>query len=547
MSASSKKKLRSEERAAKLTERQLEAQKEAKKLTMMTRLFVGVLAVVVVIAAVVGTSNIIASSGIREKKTVALTVDSHEISNAEMNYFFMDAVNNFTQNYGSYASLFGLDTTKPLNEQFVNEDEGLTWADDFMAQATETAKSIYAMYDAAIAAGHTLTEAELASLESTLSNMKAYAVLYGYQNFEDYVKAMYGVGASEESFRAYMETNMLAQSYFNAYKTNLTYDDAAIRAADAEDPTVYNSYSYNYYNVNVSKFLTGGTEAEDGTITYSDEERAAAVAAAEDVAKSLTAEEIETVEDLDSAIAALEVNADVENAASTAVVDTPKASVMGVMRDWVADPAREIGDVTYIENATTTTAEDGTETKTVSGYYVVMFNGLEDNTFALKNVRHILVAFQGGTYDSTTGMTTYSDQEKLDAKMAAEQILTDWESGKATEETFAQMANELSDDGDGTTGGLYEDIYPGQMVAAFNDWCFDDARKVGDTGIVETEYGYHVMYFVDDAETSYRDYLIQNTLRTEDTNAWYAALIEAQTVTEGNTEYVDTDLVLSRG
>ena len=159
MSASSKKKLRSEERAAKLTERQLEAQKEAKKLTMMTRLFVGVLAVVVVIAAVVGTSNIIASSGIREKKTVALTVDSHEISNAEMNYFFMDAVNNFTQNYGSYASLFGLDTTKPLNEQFVNEDEGLTWADDFMAQATETAKSIYAMYDAAIAAGHTLNEA----------------------------------------------------------------------------------------------------------------------------------------------------------------------------------------------------------------------------------------------------------------------------------------------------------------------------------------------------------------------------------------------------
>ena len=45
MSASSKKKLRSEERAAKLTERQLAAQKEAKKVTLMTRLFIAVLAV----------------------------------------------------------------------------------------------------------------------------------------------------------------------------------------------------------------------------------------------------------------------------------------------------------------------------------------------------------------------------------------------------------------------------------------------------------------------------------------------------------------------
>ena len=547
MSASSKKKLRSEERTAKLTERQLTEQKEAKKLTLMTRLFVVVLAVIVVAAAWVGITRGITNSGIREKNTVAYTVGSHEISNAEMNYFFIDAVNNFSQNYGSYASLFGLDTTKPLNEQYVNEAEGLTWADDFLAQATDTAKSIYAMYDAAIAAGYTLSDAEKSTLEATLSNMMAYATIYGYQDSEDYLKAMYGVGATEETFRAYMETNMLAQSYYNSYKAGLTYDDAAIRATDAEDPTAYNSYSYNYYNVNVSKFLTGGTEAEDGSITYSDEERAAAVAAAEDAAKSLTAEEIETVEDLDAAIAALEVNADVENAASTAVADTAKASVMGVMRDWVADPARKVGDVTYIENASTSTAEDGTETKTVSGYYVVMFTGLEDNTFALKNVRHILVAFQGGTYDSTTGMTTYTAEEKLDAKMEAEQILADWEAGKATEEVFAQMANELSDDGDGTTGGLYENIFPGQMVTAFNDWCFDDARQVGDTGIVETEYGYHVMYFVGDAETSYRDYLIQNIMRNEDTNTWYNNLIEAQTVTEGNTEYVDVDLVLNKG
>jgi hypothetical protein len=34
------------------------------------------------------------------------------------------------------------------------------------------------------------------------------------------------------------------------------------------------------------------------------------------------------------------------------------------------------------------------------------------------------------------------------------------------------------------------------MVPAFNDWCFDEAREPGHSGIVKTEYGYHVMYFV---------------------------------------------------
>ena len=547
MSASSKKKLRSEERTAKLTERQQAAQKEAKKVTLMTRLFVAVLAVIVVVAVFIGTTRFISNSGIREKNTVALTVGSHEISNAEMNYFFIDAVNTFAQNYGSYISLFGLDTTLPLDQQVINEEDGTTWADDFMAQATETAKSIYALYDAAVAAGFTLTETEVEAIDANLSNIKAYAMIYGYENTETYLKAMYGAGATEESYRKYMETNQLAQSYYNAYSTGLTYDDAALRAKDAEDPTVYNAYSYNYYNVNVSKFLTGGTTGEDGSVTYSDEERAAAEKAAKEAAEALIAEEIESVEDLNAAIAAMEINAEVENAASTAVEDADKSSVLSVLRDWVTDSSRKAGDITVIENSSTSTADDGTETKTISGYYVVMFNGMNDNTFALKNVRHILVAFEGGSYDSNTGVTTYSDEEKLAAKMAAEQLLADWQAGKATEETFAEMANANSDDGDGTTGGLYEDIYPGQMVTAFNDWCFDASRKVGDTGIVETEYGYHVMFFSGNSETNYRDFMIENTLRSEDANAWYNALIEAQTVTEGNTEYVNTDLVLSNG
>ena len=120
MSASDKKKLRREQEAAKMTERQLADQKEAKKLKLFTTLFIVVLAVIVAIAAIFAGSQLISTSGMREKNTAAVTIGENELSNAQLNYYFIDAVNQFYNQYGSYASMFGMDTTKPLNEQVTN-------------------------------------------------------------------------------------------------------------------------------------------------------------------------------------------------------------------------------------------------------------------------------------------------------------------------------------------------------------------------------------------------------------------------------------------
>ena len=113
MSASNKKKLRKEQDAAKLTEKQQSAQKEAKKVSLYTTAFVVVMVLLLAVAIFVGVRQTIVNSGIREKNTVALTVGTHELSNAELNYFYMDAVNNFYSSYGSYAAMFGLDVTTP--------------------------------------------------------------------------------------------------------------------------------------------------------------------------------------------------------------------------------------------------------------------------------------------------------------------------------------------------------------------------------------------------------------------------------------------------
>ena len=112
------------------------------------------------------------------------------------------------------------------------------------------------------------------------------------------------------------------------------------------------------------------------------------------------------------------------------------------------------------------------------------------------DVRHILVFPEGGT-TGEDGTVTYSDEEWAACEAAAQAILDEWLAGEKTEESFAALANEKSaDGGSNTNGGLYEDVTVGQMVENFENWCFDTSRQVGDYGLVQTEYGYHVMYFV---------------------------------------------------
>ena len=549
MSASSKKKLRKEQAPEKLSQKQIAAQKEASTTRLYTVAFAVVLVLLLAIAIFVGVSQTIKNTGYREKNTTAMQIGEHSISNAELNYYFIDAVNNFYSSYGSYASMFGLQTAVPLDQQVIDEDTGRTWADDFLDTAKENAKATYAMADAAAAAGFTLPEEDAAQIDSSLSTLDAYAKLYGYANGQSYLKALYGNGATTEGYRAYSERNALANAYYNYYSENLTYTDADLRAKESENPNAYSSYSYNYYYLPTSRFLTGGTTDESGSTTYSAEERAAAEAAVKAAAESLTAKEIDSVEALNAAIADLAVN-EGSDASSTESKNVLYSSVNSLYQQWVTDSSRKAGDKKVFESTGTNTDENGGTSEVLNGCYVVYYVGSTDNKFPMVNVRHILVQpthASDEAEDAHADGEAYSAEELAAAKKSAEDLLAQWKSGEATEDTFAALANEHSADGDGTTGGLYENVYPGQMVASFNDWCFDSNRKSGDTGIVETTYGFHVMYFVGNTDLTYRDYQIENELRSADVEKWHSGLMDAVTVTDGETEYIRTDLVLGSG
>ena len=53
----------------------------------------------------------------------------------------------------------------------------------------------------------------------------------------------------------------------------------------------------------------------------------------------------------------------------------------------------------------------------------------------------------------------------------------------------------------------------------------------GDVGIVQTDYGYHVVYFVGYSDTTYQSYLVENALRENDYTAWESSLTDGVTYT----------------
>ena len=154
-------------------------------------------------------------------------------------------------------------------------------------------------------------------------------------------------------------------------------------------------------------------------------------------------------------------------------------------------------------------------------------SGLEKDDTCMISVRHILIQPEAVTLsEDDEGYEEAVQAAKDAARAKAEDLYHEWQEGEQTEDRFSELAVANSaDGGSAANGGLYENVAPGQMVEAFNDWCFDPARQPGDSGIVETDYGYHIMYFVATGDTPYW----QTVVKDDYISSCYSALCEELT------------------
>ena len=107
---------------------------------------------------------------------------------------------------------------------------------------------------------------------------------------------------------------------------------------------------------------------------------------------------------------------------------------------------------------------------------------------AAAKASHILITFEGAERADPTIKRT-----KEEAQAKANELLAQ---AKANPTGFAALATANTDDpGSKQNGGEYDNIAPNQMVKPFNDFVFNS--PIGSIGVVETDFGFHVIKVTD--------------------------------------------------
>lgn len=547
MSASAKKKIRKEIKEAKLTERQQKERAESKKLKIYSIAFTALIIAIIVVTLTVLIWQAVDNAGLVPKWTTALTIGEHKINCVEMNYYYRYAISAFLQNsggdVGTASALFGVDLTQPLNQQQYY-DENRMWSDYFMEEAIDLAISDYTMADLATKEGYTMTAEQEDALADEFLMVESNAATGGFVDMDEFVRAYYGNGSDYKSYQAFVRRNALAESYRIAHMDKIEVPEDQITSYNTEHFDEYSSFNYNTYTLTFTSFLPEGTKDEDGNITYTDEQHKASEDAAKAAAEQL--KQATSLDEFDAAIAALEINKGASTpASSTASNNILYSSVPEDYRDWMASKDRKAGDITVVDRVTTSYNDENVASETVSGYIVVCYGSRNDNETKLDNVRHILIPVQD---DEVTGESA-TDTDSFDyAKEHAEEIYNEWKNGTADEASFIALIEQYSEDT--VEGGLYENIsrydnyYTGNFTNEAKLWAVDDARKAGDTELVESELGYHIMYYVGEAEDTYRHYSIETLLRERLAEEWYNSTTAAvkATIKRGNVKPIDVSV-----
>lgn len=345
---------------------------EEAKPVKVTPLWVKVLAIIgaVALAAVLGVAvffgikaggNTAKSYTVSDEKavkamdTVVATVGDLELTNNTLQIYYRQAIEDFYNAYGSYMDASVLDFTKPLDEQYYDQANGITWQQYFLDGSLSTWSRYAALYMQAKEAGFTLNEDTQTMLDTVSTQLEAMAAQGGYESVEAMLQADISAGSDFDGYMEYLNVNVYAAQYLDSVYTSILPTDQEIA---------------DYYAQNTEALNQQGI-VQDGSITV--------------------------------------------------------------------------------------------------------------------DARHILIC----------PTDTESEESWEECRVKAQEILDKWQAEDGTEEGFAKFAAEYTEDpGSMSTGGLYSGIRVGQMVAPFEDWCFDASRQYGDTGLVKTDYGYHIMFFV---------------------------------------------------
>ena len=502
------------------------------------------IAVVVILAIIAGIGAVVVNtSGVLERGKPAFNVGDTEISAAEYGYYYSSAFNNYFQYSYQYDTYYGAGmgklytgydyTISPDQQKYEGTIEGVEepmYTDFFADQAMTSIKYVKASLKYAEENGIELDEEDLAEVEASYEEFKEGAKSINY-SLAAYLRQFYHKGMTPALLKQIMTeqaiTTKVSEVKIDEFADS--YSETKIEKAFYDALKTYGVVSLRTYEFLAEKeTVKAKEEGASDTQEVTDKTMAAAKAEAEAFAAKVS-----TVANFKEAAAAVEQSAGNEayvdfrdDDAKTAMTDINYSDLSyetsdTKFLDWAFDEDTKAGATYVVENAN-------------SGYSVYMMEkpvhkAPDAYTY---DVRHILVKFpeedsaeateeteeteekeavtvetlDTSKYDTTVDIRVETE-EYTDAELynKAQDILKEYLDGDKTEEKFGELAVKYSEDGNAAEGGIYEDVPEGKMVSEFEGWALADGREAGDVGIVETVYGYHVMYFIANEKTVWSD------------------------------------------
>ena len=479
-----------------------------------------------------------------QKVLTAATYEDEKLSVAEYNYYYMSLFNRavsisqqYDAQYQGYGSAYFNTSVDPAEQDYPGEDapEGVkTWADYFKHTASTVGLTYKALYKEATSEeakknGFELTEDQKTEMNTSIDEaLKTLTENAERDDFslDNYIAKVCGEGLSEKSYRELLERDSIVSYYQEWYQENAKNSVTAeeVNKYYADNRADIDIASIRYFTVSYAK----ATEDSTDPVYTKDQAKARAnqfVAKVTDEASFIAAAKEFAPPSLKSTYA---------DDTATLQKDLTESGLTNISEEfanWVFDAKRTVGEISVFD-------VEGQEAYFIA--YIVT-PAHKDTQVSSANVRHILVQAETTDADGKALSDAEVTKNFAAAKTEADKILADWKAGEATEDSFAKLATEKTDDaGSKETGGLYEDIKnDGQYVPEFTEWALA-SHKVGDTGIVKTTYGYHIMYFVgaDDMQKWESD--VRTAIANEDFETHFNGITDTiSEKTERNEKIVD--------
>lgn len=404
-----------------------------------------------------------------------VVVNGEAVNKVEFDYQYNLTKNNYITQYGSYLTYFGLDTSKELSTQMYSDT--LTWQDYFEQNAVESLKQNKALMAEAKAAGFTYdTTDEYNTFKETI---KASAAAAGVSD-KEYVRSIYGSYATMGRIEEYVKNDMVMNAYYQKLQEDNAPSDDEIQSYYEENKATYDSVDYRLTTIE-AELPTEPTELADPV-----EETAADTTGTTDGTAATDSTQDTAYQPSDAEIAKAMEDAKVlaDDAEQTVAKDgeahenEKKSSVNYLISDWLFDDARKAGDTTVITN-------DNSHC-----YYAVAFEKRYLDETPSADVRVIIP-----TEDKT-----------------GEEILEEWKSGAATEDSFAELCKKYTQDTSAVeNGGLFEQVTKTGMTEELSNWIFDNSRQAGDTVAITVSDTTYVLYYIGQDQPEWK-INIKNTL-----------------------------------